>query len=615
MKVHTIHIAAALVIVGATASGAYAQNPAAALFQERCSSCHADSAAASAPRAPERAALREKTPETIFDALTTGIMTAQADGLTEAQRRGLAEFAAGRAFGVTRASMDPKTRCATSPPVADLLGRATWNGWGNDATNSRFQPADAAGITPADLPRLKLKWAFGFPGGSNAYGQPTVAGGRLFVGSDNGFVYSLDAQTGCTYWARDVKAAVRTAIVLGKLPAAASGYAAYFGDARGNITAVDAATGDQVWTMRADPHRSARITAAPTLVGDRLIVAVSSLEEGPGGNANYECCTFRGSVLSLDAATGRQIWKSYTIADPPKPTKKNVNGVQQWGPAGAAIWSSPTVDVARKIVFVTTGNTYSEPAADTSDAVLAFDLDTGRRLWARQVTEKDVFVTNCGGATPRAVNCANPLGPDFDFGSSAILRGLPNARQMLVVGQKSGIVSGLDPENGRIVWQRQVGRGSALGGIEWGMAADNERLYVPLSDVIGRGSEPGGLFALSIATGEVLWRTPSPIVPCTNAGAARCSPAQSAAISVVPGLVFSGALNGYFRAYSTTDGHILWEVNTAQEFPTVNGVPAKGGSMNGAGPTIANGMVFVNSGYGSFSQMGGNVLLAFGLTP
>jgi polyvinyl alcohol dehydrogenase (cytochrome) len=519
-------------------------------------------------------------------------------------------------IGVVAAALlapsDAWAQCAARP-LGNLLEGPVWNGWGVDATNGRAQTAAAAGLRVEDIPRLKLKWAFGFDRATSAFAQPTLAGGRVFVGSANGAVYSLDAATGCTFWTYEAGAGVRTAMVIGANRAAPSGYAVYFGDIRANMHAVDAASGQRVWLQKVETHREARVTAAPTLVSDRLIVSVSSLEEVPGGAGAYECCTFRGSVVSLDTQSGKQIWKSFTIDQEPRPTKKNAKEVTQWGPAGAAIWSSPTVDTAKGIIYVATGNSYSEPVADTSDAVLALDLATGKRLWAKQVTPNDVYVVGCG-ANRTAVNCADDAGPDFDFGNSPILRTLPDGRQILVIGQKSGVAYGLDPaRQGEVLWQFRVGKGSALGGMEWGSAADDEIAYFPLSDFVAAPpAEPGGLFAVRIATGELVWRTPSPRVTCP--GSPRgCSPAQSAAISLIPGAVFSGAMNGYLRAYSAKDGSIIWEFNTAREFETVNGVAAKGGSINGPGPTIAGGMVFTNSGYGQFGGMPGNVLLALGV--
>lgn len=506
--------------------------------------------------------------------------------------------------------------CSSAKPIGNPLTGALWNGWGVDGTNSRFQPARAAGLRAEDVPKLKLKWAFAFPNTTSAYAQPTIAAGRIYVGSASNTIYSLDAATGCTYWTYDAKAAVRTAISIGPEKSAPSGYALYFGDLRATVHAIDAGNGERLWSQKVDDHPLARVTGAPTLAGDRLIVPVASLEEGPGGNANYQCCTFRGSVVSIDIHSGKQIWKTYTIAEAAKPTKTNKNGVQQFGPSGAAVWSSPTVDLNKKVIYIATGNAYSEPAAETSDSVMALDLESGKILWTNQITSNDVFVVGCGGGGlgGAAVNCPETPGPDFDFGNSPILRNLPGGKQILIIGQKAGVAFGLDPERkGAIVWQFRAGKGTALGGLEWGSAADDQLAYLPLSDVLRPAAEQGGLFAVKIANGELVWKAPSPAVTCAQPRG--CNPAQSAAISVIPGAVFSGAMNGYLRAYSTKDGKIIWEFNTAQEFKTVNGVTGKGGSINGPGPTIAGGMVYTNSGYGAFGGIGGNVLLAFGVEP
>jgi polyvinyl alcohol dehydrogenase (cytochrome) len=483
----------------------------------------------------------------------------------------------------------------TTPAPKFSIAEGDWNGWGVDPGNSHFQIHP--GLAASDVPKLKLKWAFGFPKDPVAYAQPTVAGGRIFVGSAGGAVYSLDARSGCVYWSYAAGAGVRNAISIGKLPNGK--WAAYFGDLQANAHAVDAETGAALWKTKLDNHPAARITGAPILIGGRLFVPVASLEEVSATQPNYSCCTFRGSVAALDASSGKQIWKSYTVLDPPKAYKTSKNGTQLMGPAGASVWASPTVDLKRKLIYASAGNSYTDVDINTSDAILAFDMETGRLVWSSQVQPKDNFIVGC----PRAPNCPEESGPDFDFGTSPILRTLPNGKQILVAGQKSGVVWGLDPDNrGKILWQTRLGKGSALGGVEWGHAADDKLAYVAISDRFVKEGTPG-LYALDLATGEQKWAAPVPKVPG--------NPAQSAAISVIPGAVFSGALNGHFRAYSTANGEIVWDFDTNRAFDTVNGIQAKGGSIDAAGPTIAHGMVYTNSGYATFGGVGGNVLLAF----
>jgi polyvinyl alcohol dehydrogenase (cytochrome) len=583
-------------------------------FEQRCGACH--SAPAPGSRAPDRVALSQLSPEAILEAMTTGAMAANADGLTPVQKRVLAEQLALRPLGamVSGHVSGMKNQCAARP-LADPARSGMWSGWSAEPGNTRFQPVASARLTPAQVPSLTLKWAFGFPNGTSGFGQPAVAAGRVFVGSDNGFVYAIDAASGCAYWSFQAQAGVRTAISFGSLGTAASPkFAVYFGDLKGNVYAVDAESGDGLWTKRADPHPLTRITGAPTLVDGRLYVPLSSLEEGAGANPKYECCTFRGGVVAYDAKTGAEIWRAYTITDLPKRLKKNAAGTQLWGPAGAAVWASPTIDTKRGLVYLATGNAYNDPAAESSDAIVALDLKTGKMRWARQVTPKDTYVVGCGANAASRDNCPDETGPDFDFGNSPILRTLPNGRSILAIGQKSGVAWGLDPDReGRIVWQRRVGKGSALGGMEWGSAADGQNGYFPVADSQYGPQEAGGLYAVNLSTGAEVWRW-RPTKPCAP-GDRTCVPsANSAAITVIPGVVFAGATDGAMRAHSTTDGKVLWEVDTARAFETVNGVTAKGGAINGPGPVVVDGMLLTNSGY-SYLGFGasGNVLLAYGL--
>ena len=507
-------------------------------------------------------------------------------------------------------------KCDAGGALPDPASLPMWNGWGNDAANTRFQNEKAAGLSAAQVPKLTLKWAFGFPGATSASGQPTVAAGRVYVGNTNSMVYSLDLKTGCTHWSFKADGGVRTAISIGRVAVGgAQRTLAMFGDIRANTYAVDAQTGELVWKTKVDNHASARVTGAPAFANGRLYVPVSSIEEVAGARPNYQCCTFRGSVVALDAATGKEIWKSYMIPEEPKITGKNSTGTPQWKPAGAAIWTSPTLDTANNTIYVATGNAYTSPAAPTSDAVVALDMKTGAIQWVQQATPNDAFVIGC---KPGVENCPDEVGPDHDFGNSPILKTLSGGRRVLVLGQKSGVVFGMAPdEKGKIIWQFRAGKGGPLGGIEWGSAADDRNIYAAVSDVyvIGPngfqpGTEAGGVYAISLATGDRVWNTPAPPLSCS--GGPGCAAAHSAAISVMPGVVFSGSIDGHFRAYSTTDGKIIWDFNTMRPFETVNGVKAEGGSIDAAGPVIAGGMVLTNSGYGQWRGKGGNVLLAFG---
>jgi polyvinyl alcohol dehydrogenase (cytochrome) len=602
---------AALFCISLTlAAGASSPPDGAVLYRRHCAGCH-DSGAG---RAPSREALKRFSPERILVTLESGNMMFMGAKRTAPERRAITEFLAGKLLGREPMETPPQFAFCSGKqsPWTDPLAGPRWNGWGADLANRRFQPAAQAGLRPSDVPRLRLKWAFGFPGDIVAYAQPAVAGGRLFVGSAGGRVYSMSATTGCIYWTLEAEAPVRTAISIGPN---GSRYAAYFGDLHANVYAADAATGELLWKTRVDDHSEARITGAPVLDGGRLFVPVASFEEVTAADPAYECCRFRGSVLALDAATGKILWKTYTVSDPPRPTRKNKAGTQLWGPSGAAVWSAPTIDPKRHVLYAATGDSYSDPPAPTTDAILALDMDSGKILWVRQMTTGDAFNLAC--PSPDKSNCPEANGPDFDFGASPILVRLRGGRRMLIAGQKSAIVYALDPDRGgEPLWQTRVGRGGTLGGIQWGPATDDGQAYVALSDIVRRVTpmglelDPksgGGLFALRLTNGAVDWSA----LPPGCGDRQPCSPAQSAAVTAIPGVVFSGSSDGHLRAYATKDGKIVWDFDTMREYQTVNGVPARGGSLDGPGPVVAGGMLYVNSGYGAMGGIPGNVLLAF----
>ena len=441
----------------------------AGLYKKNCGTCHNSRV----ERVPDPEVLRAMTSEQVLAAMENGPMVSMAARLTGADRRAIAEYVTGKSFGQAM-QMTPSSEamCAErAGEPAHSKGASLWNGWGNGLINTRFQNSPGAGLTAEQVPRLKLKWAFGFPGEVNAYAQPTIVGGHVFVGSHGGKVYSLTAATGCVQWWFQAAAGVRTAVSVGRVATTSgSRTAAFFGDTSGVAYAVDAATGKLLWKTKVDSYPAARVTGSPAFYAGRLFVPVSSTEEVFASAGDYECCRFRGSVVALDGATGKQLWKTYTISEEALRTKTNARGTQLWGPSGAAIWTSPTIDTKKNILYLTTGDNYSDPPTDSSDAFLALDLDSGKLLWSRQVTAADAYTVACR-LTDKA-NCPDSNGPDFDFGSSPILVTLPHGRRALVAGQKSGVVSAVDPDrSGEILWQVRVGRGGGLGGIQWGSAA------------------------------------------------------------------------------------------------------------------------------------------------
>jgi polyvinyl alcohol dehydrogenase (cytochrome) len=587
----------------------------AAIYKERCASCH-DTAQ---PRVPALSAIKAMAPENVYVALTSGVMKSQAEGLSTAQIFALIGYIAPTGGSHPDTAAQPAPTCKGDAAFQISAGSAQWNGWSPGLTNSRFEDAAAAGIAAQDVPRLKLKWAFTLGNVTAARSQITVAGGRLFIATETGAVYSLDAKTGCQYWIFKAGSGIRGGVTLGE---ADKTPAVFFSEIGGTMHAVNAKSGETLWKVAVADHFATMATATPRYYKGVIYQPFSSFEESIGADPKYACCTFRGSVAALDAATGRKLWQTYTIIDTPKPTRKSSAGTQLSGPSGAGIWSTPTIDERRGALYVATGDNYSDPPTKTSDAILAMDLKTGALLWSKQLSQGDAFNNSC--SIPNGSNCPESKGPDYDFGQPPILVQLDSGKRALVIGQKSGMVHAIDPDaEGKILWQTPAGMGGPLGGSQWGSAADARNVYVAISDVGLSGvADPksplgfrlvldpkkgGGLHALDLRTGKIVWNAKT--FPCAD-GRTDCSPAQSGAVTAIPGVVFSGSLDGHLRAYSTATGEVLWDTDTEREFDTVNG-KAHGGSMDAAGPAIAGGMVFVNSGYGQWGGMPGNVLLVF----
>ena len=605
-------------LLALTIAGLLEAQDGAALYKERCASCH-DSPQG---RVPSIAAIKQMTGEAVYAALTNGAMKSQTSGLSTQEVISLLVYIAPTGGAGAKPAFEKS--CAANTPLKP--GASAWGGWSPSVTNSRYQGALAAGLAAADVPRLKLKWAFNLGAVTMARGQPAVAGNRVFAGTLAGDVYAIDASSGCVHWAFKAGAGIRSGVAFGEIGGGEAGIvdgngvpAIFFGDRSAVMYALNAESGELLWKTRPVEHLLASSTATPQFYKGVIYQGFSSIEESLVVDPNAVCCSFRGSVVALDAATGRTIWESFTIAEAAKPAAKG----KGQGPSGAAIWSTPTIDEQRGALYVGTGDNYSNPVTESSDAVLAFDLKTGKLLWSRQLTQGDAYNSACNNR--ERTNCPDQDGPDFDFGQPPILTQLGGDKRALVIAQKSGMVHALDPDAaGKILWQTRAGAGGLLGGSQWGSAADNQRLYVAISDVglpsVADAAAPGGrrvaldpkkgggLHAIDQKSGRIVWSAR----PATCSGTqAICSPAQSAAVTAIAGAVFSGALDGHMRAYSSNDGRVIWDFDTAREFPTVNGKPARGGSIDATGAAVAGGLVFVNSGYNQFGGMPGNVMLAF----
>ncbi|GAA0278337.1 PQQ-binding-like beta-propeller repeat protein [Alteraurantiacibacter aestuarii] len=579
-----------------------------AVYQASCAACHDGGLG----HAPNRSALALLSPEDILQSLTSGVMQEQGSTLSTEEKMAVAQVVANRPLGNVQTANDV-LMCSGEAARFDWSAPPVFQGWGLDAGNAHFIDTQTAGLGRKDVARLRLKWAFAFPGAIDARSQPALAGGSIFVGGANGTFYALDEDTGCARWSFEAASGVRTGAVVSSWEAGDDQATplVYFGDNTGNLYAVEAATGTPVWQRRADAHPQTLLTGTPALHGDTLYVPVSSGEEGPAALPTYECCTFRGSLLAVNSRTGEDRWRQYMV-DEPVPQGENSEGTIRRGPSGVAIWSAPLIDAERGLVYVATGDNYSQPATDLSDAIVAMDMTSGTIRWSSQVTQGDSWNVACwaGASGP---NCPEDAGPDFDFGSAPVIAEGSDGKTYLLAGQKSGIAYAFDPDTGEQLWQNQVGRGGELGGIHFGIAAGNGRLYVPVSDLENGAvyDEPGrpGLYAIDIASGDLLWSAPAPN-PCGDKQ--FCQPAYSSAITVTPELVVAGNTDGHLRILDTRSGALLWDMDTDIPFLTVNGTMGHGGSMSGGtAPIVRNGTIIVNSGYAFLGKLPGNVLLVF----
>lgn len=588
-----------------------ADHPGASLYASNCSSCHD----AAVNRAPHRSFLKMMAADMMLQVLNEGVMQQQSKTLSAKQKEAIVEFLVG---AVSPQSAFTPVRCDVNDRALDYSQPPRLRNWGMTLDNRRFISAEIAGLALKDIPALKFKWAFPYPNATRARSQPAFAGGALFVGSQDGTVYSLDQKSGCIRWTFRAGAEVRTGITLepwsGQSSSSSRQPLAFFADLVARVYAIDLSSGEEVWRFKVDDHPNATVTAQPVYYEDTLYVSVSSLEVVPAADPLYPCCSFRGAMVALDAATGAVKWKSHTISKPPVQVGTNAAGTAILAPSGAPVWNSATIDPKRRSLYVGTGENYSSPAQGSSDAIIAFDMDNGAIRWIRQTTAGDAWNLACMPFIPDHDNCPVENGPDVDFASPPILLSI-DGRDILVAGQKSGAIHGIDPDTGGIIWQRTPGRGGNQGGVHFGMASDGQTVFVPMSDydddMLPVEAAKPGMFAMNAADGELLWTTPAENV-C--AGRKDCDPGISAAITAIPGAVFAGHMDGRLRVYNSETGEVMWETNTDKLYDSISGAAARGGSFGGgAGPVVIDGMVYVNSGYGLYFHMPGNVLLAFSI--
>lgn len=577
-----------------------ATHPGNALFAENCATCHSGRV----PKAPAIVWLEMMAPDAILAAMDGGVMSQQAAHLEESQRVEIAEYLTRTSLADYTPPPDP-AKCegaaaefSGAPPAAV--------GWGHDTT--RYIPKDVAGLVSDDLPKLKLKWAFAYPSAVRARSQPSIGWNTIFVGSQSGKVYAFDLDTGCAKWTFRASAEVRTAIV-----ADAAAHRLFFADVLGRAYSIDAFTGKEIWRTLVDEHPNATITGSPTLGDGKLIVPVSSLEVTSAADPDYACCTFRGAVAALDPSTGEPLWKTYVIPQPPAEHGKTSTGTAILGPSGAPVWTSPTYDAKRNRIYVGTGENYSSPADGNSDAVFSISADDGKILWRRQLTSGDAWNVGCMMGNE---NCPVENGPDVDLSAAPLLVATQKG-DIIVVGQKSAMTYGVNVDSGEIIWSRRIGHGGTQGGVHFGMTAQDGVVFAPVVDMAdthdARVYDPAksgaGLHAIDAASGEIVWDAKADNV-CN--GRQYCDPGMSSAATSIDGAVIAGHLDGRLQAYDAKTGEVIWSYDTTKPVKTISGVEASGGSMSGPGPAIANGRVVVNSGYGIYYHMPGNVLLVFG---
>ena len=585
-------------------------HPGNALYQENCATCHDGSI----EKAPAANWLEMLVPQALLRTINEGIMSEQASHLSEEEKIQIVEYIVRQ----DRKNFPKEAElnyCKSSDMNFDLREAPEPYGWGYNT--SRFIPKKSGGIDSKNIKNLTLKWAFGFPYSQRARSQPLFAMGSIFVGSQSGDIYALDVKTGCVKWNFTASGEVRTGIIMdqwenGKKPNKRPYI--YFGDILANEYALDAQTGELIWKIKSDDHPNATRTATSAKFEDILFIPISGLEVIPAFDDKYECCTFRGGLLAVDSRTGKTLWRQYSIPVPAKYSGNTSVGTRMFGPSGAPIWTSPNVDKKRRYVYIGTGENYSTPADDSSDAIIAYNIDTGEEVWRRQTLAGDAWNLACMGKGKP--NCPKEFGPDMDYSASSITIDLGD-RDILIAGQKSGYVYGIDPDTGKILWSNPISGGGTQGGIHFGMAAEGKTVYAPINDMknthdgkVWLNRKPG-MHSLDAETGNIIWSNISN-KECKDIDF-NCDPGISAAVTAVPGAVIAGHLDGKIKVYDKENGNILWSYNTLRDFESISGSPAYGGSFSGSGPSIRNGYMAINSGYGIYNHMPGNVLLLFSL--
>ena len=584
-----------------------------ALFRRHCLQCHRNQGRSEGPLI---GALQQMSADQVLTSMTAGKMMEQAAHLSSQEIFAITNYLTAGA-GTDKAAIPDSARCGGTAVSTEGIALG---GWGVDLRNSRHQPDST--ITRSNVSRLELAWVFGLPDSADARSQPVVSDDTLFVATVSGMVYALDRTSGCIKWEHDTEATLRTSMSIGK---AGEQTALFVGDNGAKVYAVNAHTGEPLWRTSVALHPANVTTGTPVPYsderGDRLFVPLSAFGVVLATNPKYECCKSHGAVLALDAATGKILWTTHMTKEA-VPTYVSSEGVQQWGPSGVPVWTTPTLDPGRNQLYVGTGENTSSPATQLSDSIVALDMTTGAIRWSFQGTRQDAWNMACGRRA--GPNCPQENGPDFDFGAAAVLATSSAGKDVLVAGQKSGEVHALDPDTGEVLWQKKVGAGSPLGGVHWGITVAGDRVFVPIADPAfpRPGYEPRpGVYALDLTTGESLWTHQAERGCELDVAKLRAAetpwpdcPFQftfSAAPMSNDELVFAASLDGRVFAFDAETGDILWQDHTVKEYEAVNGIDTHGGAIDSSGVQLAGDLLLVNSGYSLFGQMPGNALLVY----
>jgi polyvinyl alcohol dehydrogenase (cytochrome) len=352
-----------------------------------------------------------------------------------------------------------------------------WRIAGQNLNNSWSQPAEHS-ISPANVNALIPKWVFTTGGDVSA--TPTVDGNVVYFPDWGGNLFAVEKNSGRLIWSQKISYYDGVTGAISRVSPAVDGDQLIIGDILNskqvhngtNVISVDRETGTLRWITQVDNHPAAIITGSPVVFDGVVYIGVSSNEEALATDPAYPCCSFRGSIVALDAKTGGILWKTFDMPE---------NGGQTGGYSGGAVWQPPAIDPKRGTLFIGTGNNYTAPAEveacqnvtptancvaadDLFDTALALDLKTGQIKWAKRLQGFDTWTVACIRPTGTNPNCPVPTSPDFDLGGAG-----PNLLGNIIgFGQKSGIYWALNPDNGNIIWSTPVGAGGSLGGIEQG---------------------------------------------------------------------------------------------------------------------------------------------------